>query len=700
MSTNKNSSSRKAIGIDLGTTYSCVGIFENGTTTIIANEQGNRITPSYVAFTEEGERLIGDAAKNQANMNHKRTIFDVKRLIGRRYNEESVQNDIKHFSFNVIDDNGKPKIRIETNEDTKVFTPEEISAMVLQKMKKIAEDYLGHEVKEAVITVPAYFNDSQRQATKDAGTIAGLNVLRIINEPTAAALAYGFQDKSKKEKNILIYDLGGGTFDVSVVMTDGEVFEVKSTHGNTHLGGSDFDQLLTDYLLEEFVSKNKSSFSKNEVLQDDKVKRRIRTQAERAKRTLSSTTRADIEIDSLYKGIDFQTTITRAKFESLCEHLFRSTLKNVDSALSDAKLSKSEIDEVVLVGGSTRIPKVQEILSNYFNGKELCKSINPDEAVAFGAAVQAAILTGTATGSANSMVLLDVNPLSLGIETRGQFMTNIIDRNTAIPCKKTQTFTTFQNNQPAVTIAVYEGERKFTKDNNLLGKFNLEGIPPAPAGVPKIEVTFELDANSILKVTAKDLGTGKSNNITITNDSGRLSKNDIEKMVNDAKKFEEQDNKSYQNAIARNNLESTINSTKTFLTENTDKLKDYDSKEIDKLNEFIKDTEEWLNKSSTYEKSDYDQKMNEHNKLFHPISQHLYKDSNQNSGAFNENKMPNLSPEQMKEFEEMMKDPVKRAQMEEIAKSMDPMGMGGPSGGSGMSNSNSKGSSPSISEVD
>jgi len=609
--------SKNVIGIDLGTTYSCVSTWQDGAPQVIANELGDRTTPSWVAFTD-AERLIGQAAKNQAAMNAENTVFDAKRLIGRKFTDKCVQDDMKQWPFKVIsDEHNNPLIQVSYKGETKKFKPEEISAMILSEMKRTAESYLGATVTDAVITVPAYFNNEQRQSTKDAASIAGLNVLRIINEPTSAAIAYGL-DKGSTERNVLIFDFGGGTLDVSILTMEDGVFEVKSTSGDTHLGGQDLDITLVNYCIAEFKKKTGKDVSTN-----NKAIRRLTTACERAKRTLSTAMTSDIEVDSLFEGIDFTLKLTRAKFEELCMSYFKKCMGPVEIAMKDSGLSKPDISDIVLIGGSSRIPKVQQLLSEFFGGKELCKSINPDEAVAVGASVQAALLAGNDMGDTN-IVVLDVTPLSLGVREGQDNMHVLIPKNTTIPYTKSQTFSTGSHNQSACEIAVYEGERPFVRYNNLLGKFMLEGIPPMPRGQPQIEVTYSIDANGILSVSAAEKSTGKSNKITIANEKGRLSKEDIDRMIAEAEKYKDEDEKRRKVVDAKNQLESYIVNWNSTLSE--DKFKAAISEEdLKTVQDKLEEGRSWLDANPDSELPDqYNDKLKELEGVINPIATKVY----------------------------------------------------------------------------
>ena len=608
--------SKIAIGIDLGTTYSCVGVWLNGKVEIIANDMGNRTTPSYVSFSPT-EHLVGDPAKNQSSTNPINTVFDVKRLIGRPFSDPHIQSNLSHWPFKVINLGTKPHIEVSYKGETRSFSPEELSSLVLTKMKQIASIYLNEEVTHAVITVPAYFNDEQRSATKIAGQIAGLNVLRIINEPTAAAFAYGLEKTTEPESNILVFDFGGGTMDVTLLTLDEGVFQVRATAGSTNLGGEDLDNRLVEWCKEDFFKKNHIR------LYGPKPIQRLRTACERAKRILSSATQTTIDIDSLFNSIDYSVNITRARFEELCMDIFKKTIDPVQQVLSDASIPKEQIDQIVLVGGSTRIPRIKQLIQDFFLGKKLNETVNPDEAVAYGAAIQAAILSdqAQADNKLNSIIMIDVTPLSLGLETIGGIMTNIIDRNSTIPCKKSRIFSTHSDNQTTVDIQIFEGERKFTTDNNLLGTFSLTNITPAPRGLPQIEVTFDIDTNGILNVKASDKSSNKEKNLTITNNRGRFTEEQIAQMIAQAKEFEESDTKKKLNIDAKNELENYVSSVRLSSIEKADLISS-ESKAI--LNDLFKEISLYVEEHPFEDKGMYEGKKKELEDVWNPIAVKLY----------------------------------------------------------------------------
>ena len=611
------------VGIDLGTTYSCVAVMEGGKVTVVSNDQGNRITPSYVAFTEAGERLIGDAAKNQLTSNPENTIFDAKRLIGREWADSGIQQDKQYFPFKLAGRSNKPVITVRAGaEGDRTLSPEEVSAMVLTKMKQTAEAHLGCDVTRAVVTVPAYFNDAQRAATKDAGVIAGLDIIRIINEPTAAAIAYGLDKVSSEEKNVLVFDLGGGTFDVSLLSVTDGVFEVLSTNGDTHLGGEDFDQRVMEY----FVKVIKKKMGKD-VRKDTRAMQKLRREVEKAKRALSNHHQTSIDIESLIDGQDFSETLTRAKFEELNMDLFKNTLKPVMKVLEDGELTKKDITDIILVGGSTRIPKIRQLVKDFFNGKEPKSGVNPDEAVAEGAAVQACILSGDDCG-VNDMVVIDTVPLSLGIETVGGVMSKVIPRNNPIPTKKSQTFSTAADNQEVVTIKVYEGERPLTKDNHLLGKFDLTGIPPAARGVPQIEVTFNINADGMLEVEAKDTANNKQEKIVITNDNNRLTPEDIERMLKEAEMWAEQDKEQKEKIDAKNSLEQYGYSLKRQVEDSEQLGGKLSEEDKEKILSVVKEKLEWLAENEEASADEFNSAKKDIEEIVQPIIASLYQNSN------------------------------------------------------------------------
>lgn len=654
MSDIKNNS-KLSLGIDLGSSYSAVSVYQNGSCNIICNEQGNRITPSVVAFTDD-EILVGESARNQASFNPENTIFVIKRLMGVTFNDPKTQEYIKTLPYKVIDRDNKPVVQVQYKKETKEYTPEQISAMILSKMKKIAETFLGEKVTKAVITVPAYYGDPARQSVKDASVIAGIECIRIINEPTSASLCYGFDKSPNSSKTIQAVDLGGLTYDCSTLSIDDGIFEVLSTCGDLSLGGEDFDNRILDFCVKEFKKKHKKDLRK-----DPRSIRRLRTACERAKVSLSTVTNATIEVDSLYEGIDFSATITRARFENLCVDIFRKCLDKVEQSLKDAKLSKSQIDEIVLVGGSSRMPYFQKMLSDYFNGKKLCKSVNPDEAVAIGAGILANSLTGGSKD--NDLLVLDVCPLNLGIETAGQVMTVMIPKNTTIPTEKKQTFSTYQDNQPGANVVILEGFRKFSKDCNKIGEFLLEGFPPMPRGTPQIEVTYALDANCILKVTAVEKSTGVSKEIEVKGTTNNLSKDDIDRMVKEAEEHAKEDEEKLNKITARNSLETYCYQIKNSL--NDEKIKDKFSEEDKKLAEdTVTQAIEWIDQNSSADKEDYEKKQKEVEAVVMPIMAKIYQDMGAGGGMPGMPGMPDMSGMNMPDMSGMSPDGPKVAEVD------------------------------------